>query len=500
MGNHALLVAYDIGTSGVKGSLYTEDGTLICHETSGYDTFYDGFGGAEQNPEDWWEAIKKVTAVLMEYTEGQKISCVSFSGQESGLVLVGKDGKVLCNSMIHCDMRAGKENDQILSWFGDMEFFEITGHKASPGYPLEKLMWVKCNRPELYAQIWKVFNAKDYIVYKMTGAAVTDHTDASFTNLYDISLRGWSDRICQQCGIDRAMFPDIKPSTFIAGYVNQDISAQVGLPEGTAVVLGAGDGQCATVGCGAVRPGKTYNCLGSSSWITTILESPPRDSGMCLETAAHPAGPWANAGGTMQTAGTCWEWAVRSLYPQASREEIEMELLQTAPGAGGVLFLPYLNGERVPFWDSHARGTFIGLTATTTRGDMLRAVLEGIAYNLGLILNVVRRYTEVPEIVIFGGMAKNALFCQILADVYGIPVATLKHADQITSLGAAVIGGVGAGVFQDFSIAERLCQRDRIYTPAEEDVRFYEDKPLLLHDTYRALKDIFKRVISYYSI
>lgn len=497
MNTHTLLVAYDIGTSGVKGSLYTEKGMLIYHGTSGYETFYDGYGGAEQRPKDWWEAIKAVTSELMRYAAGNAISCVSFSGQESGLVLIGQDGQVLRNSMIHCDMRAVKENDRILSWMDDMEFFEITGHKASPSYPLEKLLWVKENEPAIYARIWKVLNAKDYIVYKMTGKVATDYTDASFTNLYDINLRDWSDRICTQCGIDRAILPEIKPSTWIAGYVDQSVSDQMGLPVGTAVVLGAGDGQCATVGCGAVRPGKTYNCLGSSSWITTILEKPPRDSGMCLETAAHPAGPWANAGGTMQTAGACWDWAVHSLYPHALEEEVENELSQTSPGSGGVLFLPYLNGERVPFWDSHARGTFTGISATTTRGDMLRAVLEGVAFNLGLILLVVRRYTDVQEITVFGGMAKNTLFCQILADVYGIPVVTLKHADQITSLGAAVIGGVGAGLFPDFSIAEELCQNDRIYMPVEENVRFYANKPVLLSDAYHALRDIFRRLAPY---
>lgn len=495
--DNRLLIAYDIGTSGVKASLYEEDGTLIYDATSGYDTFYDGNGGAEQNPRDWWEALIKATAGLMGYVGTKRIACVSFSGQESGLVLIDRDGNVLRRSMIHCDMRAVEENESILSRIGDQEFFDITGHKASPGYTLEKMMWVKEHEPGVYDSTYKILNAKDYIVYKMTGAVMTDHTDASFTNFYDISAGSWSKRLCGLCGIDMGKLPDIKRSTCVAGYVGKAVSDATGIPEGTPVVLGAGDGQCATIGCGAVKPGKTYNCLGSSSWITTILERPPKDCGMCLETAAHPAGPWANSGGTMQTAGACWEWAVGTLYPGVGNEQIERELMGTSPGASGVLFLPYLNGERVPFWDSRARGTFIGISATTTRGDLLRSVLEGIAFNLKIILDVAQRYNKVDEITVFGGMAKNRLFCQILSEVYAIPVITLKNAGQITSLGAAVIGGVGAGIYDDFSVAERLCRKDFVFVPEEEHTKFYADKPRLLYESYHALKGIFKQLSSY---
>lgn len=488
------ILAYDIGTSGVKASLYRTDGQLIDESTSYYKTYYDNHTGAEQDPNDWWNGIIYATKELDIKDTNKDIIAISFSGQESGLVLVDKDGHVLRNSMIHCDMRAVRENSEILQNVDDEAFFEITGHKASPSYTLQKFAWVKKNEPEIYHKTYKILNAKDYIIYKLTGQFITDYTDASFTNMYDINLRAWSARLCQIAGIDMNKLPEIKPSTYIAGRISEAVYKETGIKKGTPIVLGAGDGQCASIGCGAIRPGKIYNSIGTSSWITVILDKPPEKCNMCLETAAHPAGEWANSGGTMQTAGASYDWAVNTLYGCITPDQITEELMNTKAGSGGVIFLPYLNGERVPWWDNNARGTFVGITNTTQRADMLRAVLEGVAYNLKIILDVARSYNKADEIIAFGGMTKSNTFCQILADVYGIPVVTLKNPGQITSLGAAIIGGVAVGEYKDFDIAEKLCQRDKIYSPITENVNIYKKKTELLQKCYFALKNIFKEM------
>ncbi len=491
------ILAYDIGTSGVKASMYQTDGKLLKESTSCYDTYYLEDGGVEQIPDDWWNGIIRVSQELDIKDTDKEIVAISFSGQESGLVLVDKYGNVLRNSMIHCDMRSIEENDEILSKVDDDTFFEITGHKASPSYTLQKFAWVKKHEPEIYNKTYKVLNAKDYIVYRMTGQFVTDYTDASYSSMYDINTKTWSEKLCKIAGIDLDKLPEIKPSTYIVGTVSEEVSRETGIKMGIPIVLGAGDGQCASIGCGALKPGKVYNSIGTSSWITVILDKPPKSCNKCLETAAHPAGDWANSGGTMQSAGTSYEWAANMLYGSITSNQIIEELTSTKPGSNGVVFLPYLNGERVPWWDKNARGTFVGITNNTKRADMLRAVLEGVACNLKIIFDVVRQYDKVDEIVAFGGMTKNKLFCQILADTYGIPLVILENSGQITSLGAAIIGGVAVGEYENFEMTESLCKRGDIYFPIESNIAIYERKTEILQKCYWGLKNVFAEMTNF---
>lgn len=489
-----VLLAFDIGTSAMKASMFDVEGHLINEYSYPYETVFLPDGGAEQDPEDWWKGIVDVSGKMAQTNDQYHIAAISFSGQESGLVLVDQSGHVLRHSMIHCDMRAREENNYILSKIDEDEIFKITGHVSSPSYSLAKLLWVKVHQPEIYRQTWKVLNAKDYIVFRLTGRFITDHTDASFTGIYDITERRWSEKLLNVCGIDMEKMPEIYPSTYKAGETNQEFEELTGIRKGVPVIIGAGDGQCASVGCGAVKPGQIYNSLGTSSWITVILKTPPLDCEKCLETAAHPAGDYANSGGTMQTAGTSRDWAVNQLYHQESPDVISQELEGTVPGANNVIFLPYLNGERVPWWDSNARGVFIGISTLTTRADMLRAVLEGIALNLKTILDAAKKYENVEQMIAFGGLAKDKVFCQILADVYEIPVVTLKHPGQITSLGAAIIGGVGSGIYPDFSVAETLTRKECIYYPDKANQELYRKRLSMFKEAYSDLKDLFSEM------
>ena len=488
------ILAFDIGTSSIKASLFGSDGNVYKIYSYEYKTFFDENGGAEQAPDEWWNGVIKICQQISKEIGGDRIAVMSFSGQESGLVLVDENGKIIRNSMIHCDMRAQKEASDLLTYMSEDEFFHITGHVASAGYTVTKLMWVKTNEPTHYHNICKVLNAKDYIVYKLTGIFVTDHTDASFTGMYDINTKKWSEKICTVIGIDMEKLPEIKESTFIAGKTDEHFYKLTQLESGIPVVLGAGDGQCASIGCGAVKPGKIYNSLGTSSWITVILKNVPERCDKCLETSGHPAGDFANSGGTMQTAGTAREWAIQQLYADSKAEIIFEELSQTHPERNKLIFLPYLNGERVPWWDRNARGTFIGINSNTTRADMLRAVLEGIAFNLRIILDVAKRYEKFDQMIAFGGLTKDKIFCQILADIYEMPVVTLKNASHITALGAAIIGGVAVGIYDDFSIAEKLAQKDQIYYPNEKNKQIYEKKYAIFKKSYGSLKAIFQEM------
>ena len=488
------LLAHDLGTSGNKACLYTNKGELIKAETVGYETYYLGGGKIEQNPEDWWKAIVESTRKLIEGIDVSEIKGISFSAQMMGLVCIDRDGRVLRNSMIHSDQRASEESRETQKQISEKDFFAITGHHSGPSYPMQKLMWVKKHEPEIYEKTYKVLNAKDYIVFRMTGKIATDYTDASSTNMFDVPARKWSEKLCRMGGIDMEKLPEVKDSTWVAGTLIPEVAAEMGLAPETKVVLGAGDGMCSSVGCGAIVPGKVYNYIGSSSWITGIFEKPPIGEKMYLEIWAHPAGPWANAGGTMQSAGSAFEWAADTLYGSVASPDIEKELAQTKPGSGGVIFLPYLNGERVPFWNEKARGTFVGISNLTTRADLLRAVLEGVAFNLKMILDETETWMDVKEITVLGGTIRNKLFCQILADVYGIPVVTLKNTSQITSLGAAIIAGVGCGEIDSFESTEGFCTVDRRYYPEKETAEYYAGRSGLLRETYESLVNVFEKL------
>ena len=489
-----LILAHDLGTSGNKASLYSAQGELIGSASASYRTTYLPDGGAEQDPQDWWRAVAASTRALLAETDKGRVGAVSFSGQMMGLVCLDREGRVLRPSMIHLDQRAAEENRLLQEKIGEDEVFRITGHRMGPGFPLQKLMWLKKHENEIYRQTWRVINAKDYIVFKMTGNCMTDFTDASSTGVFDITKREWSGKLIELAGIDGSVLPPVYPSSHVAGLLTEQAAEELGMESGVPVVLGAGDGMCSSVGCGAVRPGKSYNYIGSSSWITCIVEQPPLGEKMYLESWAHPAGPWANAGGTMQSAGACYDWAAKTLYGSASDPAIPQEMAKTRPGSGGVLFLPYLNGERVPFRNEHARGCFVGMNPSTVRADLLRSVLEGVAFNMKLIFDEAREYVIIDEMTLLGGAAASDLFAQMLADVYGVPTLTLENTGQITSLGAAVIGGVGAGLIDSFDRAEHFCRVKRRFDPDPETAAYYRERAKLLPECYGQLIDVFEKL------
>ena len=263
------LIAHDLGTSGNKASLFTTEGQYIGSTISEYGTDYFNANWAEQNPLDWWHAVCETNRLLTRNIDIKDVLAISFSGQMMGCVCVDRQGNVLRKAIIWADMRATKQADQILSKIDKDVFYRTTGHKCSSSYSIEKLMWVRDNEPDIYKNIYKSLNPKDYIVHRLTGKYLTDYSDASGTNAFDLNTFKWSETIFDAAGIDIDKFPEAVPSTYIAGEISEEIAAECGLYPGTKVVMGGGDGMCASVGAGSVSLGKTYNCLGSSSWIAT---------------------------------------------------------------------------------------------------------------------------------------------------------------------------------------------------------------------------------------
>jgi xylulokinase len=456
------LLAHDLGTSGNKATLYDTSGKLAASAVYSYGTAYSHNCRAEQNPEEWWAAVCSTTRALLE-TPGiapADVLCVSFSAQMMGCLLVDGNGAPLRDMITWADARAQKQELWMTERAGMENAYRITGHRLGASYSAAKLLWVKENEPDVYKSAHKMVQAKDYIAFRLTGNLMTDYSDASGTNLLDIEKKAWSQELLDAFRIRRDLLPELRPSTDVAGAVTPEAARACGLPQGTPVVVGGGDGSCACVGAGAVGEGKAYSVIGTSSWISCASGKPHFDEKMRTFNWVHlDPGLYAPCG-TMQAAGLSYQWYKNALCQaecaQAEREGrgayaiLDEEAAGAPAGAGGVLFLPYLIGERSPRWNLDARGAFVGLGASTRKSDMARAVLEGVGFNLRIILETVSAGRPPDSVVMIGGGAKGRTWLQILADIWQTPLAVPAYIEEATSMGAAICGGVGIGLYRDF--------------------------------------------------
>ena len=380
--------------------------------------------------------------------------------------------------------------------------YQITGHRLSASNSAAKLLWVKDNEPENYKRAFKMIHAKDYIIFKLTGEIVSDYSDASGTNLLDIEKRCWSEDLIRAFEIRRNLLPEIYPSTHIAGKVTAQASKLCGLLEGTPVVIGGGDGSCACVGAGVVRAGSAYNVIGSSSWISMASEHPYFDSEMRTFNFVHLDEKLFTPCGSMQAAGYSYAWFRNTLGTEekaagkiagvSAYDILNRGAEKSLPGAGGLLFLPYLLGERSPLWDHTARGAFVGMGISTTKGDMARAVMEGVGYNLKSILEILQNCAEIEKVTMIGGGTKGKLWLQILSDIWQKPLLVPCYLEEATSLGAAICGGVGVGIYPDFTAAERLNQTERIIEPDQSKAAVYNTMYGIFNKTYQQLKPVYQ--------
>lgn len=500
------LLAHDIGTSGNKATLFSIEGDLIKSKTVSYDAHYFNETWVEQNADDWWGAVCESSKGLISDAgiDAKDIVSVSFSGQMMGCLCVDKEGSPLRPSIIWADLRAHKQVQQIEKEISQKDFYYISGHRNTASYGIQKLMWIRDNEPEIYKKTYKVFNAKDYIVFKLTGKFYTEPSDANSFGCFDLKNFKWSDKILKCTGIDGEKLPEIVPSTHVAGEVTRKAAEQTGLAEGTPVVMGGGDGVAANIGCGSISPGKTYCCMGTSAWITTTARQPVFDEQMRTVTWAHVIPGLYAPNGTMQYAGGSFSWVKNIICSMESEmakmmgaspyDYMNQMVEKSAAGAGGVIFLPYMLGERAPRWDPYAKGAWLGLKPENTRGDILRSVLEGITMNLSICLDVLRTKTKIDEITVVGGGARSEIWQQIMADIYDAEIKVPRLLEEGGSMGAAVIGGVGAGVYQDFSAIEHFIKIDKVRIPDKESVERYREIKEIFDKYYFALKEVTKEM------
>ncbi len=498
------LLAHDLGTSGNKATLFSTEGKLIRSVIRSYNVSYFNNNWAEQDPDDWWKAVCETTKEILSGMDKSKIAAVSFSGQMMGCLCVDKSGKPLRKAIIWADQRAVKEAAFLEEKIGQKKYYTITGHRISASYGLQKLMWIKNNEPEVYKNTYKVLNSKDYIILKLTGEYVTDYSDATGTCLLDLKHYTWSEELIRTAGIDGSKLPDLHRSTDIIGSVSREAAKETGLAAGTAVVCGGGDGVCATVGAGCIEEGAAYSIVGSSAWISMTSKEPIFDEKMRTFNWAHIIPGYVAPCGTMQAAGVSYNWLKNEICTEETEEaekqgtnpyEIINERIKKSPaGANGLLFLPYLLGERSPRWNPNARAAFIGLLAQHRREDMLRAVLEGVTMNLNIILDVFKEYYDVSELIVIGGGAKGDVWRQIMADVYNTRILTPNYLEEATSMGAAVTGGVGTGIFKDFTVIKKFIQIKDINEPSKENHLRYKKLIPVFDESYYALTSIYEKL------
>lgn len=492
-----MIVAHDLGTSADKASLHDDSGRLLASTTVPYPTRFSAGGVAEQDPEDWWQAVGQATRGLLStggYPAGD-VRAIVLSGQMMGAVFLDAAHRPLRPAFIWADHRSEPQARRLRAAMGDQEAYALLGHRVHTTYTLPKLMWVREHEPEVWSRTRKVCLAKDFVNARLTGALVTDHSDASSTNAYDLCAGTWASGMLEAGGIGAEVLPEIVPSTTVLGGVTAEAARHTGLRAGTPVVVGGGDGPMASVGAGAVLPASgSYVCLGTSAWVAFSADEPVFDPLRRSFTFRHVVPGQFVPTATMQAAGACLQWVVDLLEPGGGPDRFPRLLAEAATGQGaeaGLYFLPYLLGERSPHWDASATGTFLGLQRHHGRGDLVRAVLEGVAFNLRSCLDAFAASgIPVAAVDLIGGAASSDVWLQVLADVWGIPVRRREVREEATSLGAAVTALVAIGAC-GFDSAPALSATE---TPVDPDPRrslAYREEHLVFLDAYDRLAGWF---------
>lgn len=500
MAQQSFILAHDLGTTGNKATLFDASGELVGSVLVTYPTAYPQPNWAEQNPDDWWGAVCRATQRLLSehaIVPG-RIAAVTFSGQMMGCVPVDAQGQALRSCIIWADQRAQEEADLLAQRLSPDAVYRCTGHRISPAYSAPKILWVRRHQPDIYrAAVW-FLQPKDYVVLRLTGVAATDYSDASGTLLFDLATRQWNTAFLTALELRAEQLPPPHPSTAVVGTVTPAAAAATGLQAGTPVVIGGGDGACAGVGAGVVEPGEAYCYIGTSAWVSISSDAPVIDPAARTVTFHHLHPARYAPMGTMQSAGGARDWAWALLRAQGGDLDDGLELDRgaesVAPGAGGVLFLPYLMGERSPHWNPLARAAWLGMAMPTGKAELARAVLEGVALNLASILNGLREQVAgIDRVRLIGGGSRSPLWRQILADCFGLPVQTLALKSEATGWGAAVAGGIGAGLYT-WATAAAHAQVTETVEPDPARAAFYRELAAIYADSYAALAPLYARL------
>ncbi len=456
-----VFLGLDVGTSGVKALLVRPPGDVAGSATVPLAMSTPHPGWAEQEPAAWWHAVGEAVRTALGRVPGASVVAVGISGQMHSSVFLDARGEVIRPALLWCDGRTTAECREITERAGGEDRLrDLVCNPALEGFTLPKVLWLRRHEPQAFARLAKVLLAKDYVRYRLTGALASEPSDASGTLMFDTARRRWSREMLEAVDLPSSLLPDLGESAEILGRVTDDAAAFTGLAAGTPVVGGGGDNACGAAGVGAVAPGRTVASWGTSGTVLAPMSEPRVDPRMRAHTFCHVApGRWYLIG-VVLSAGSAFAWyrdqfAREYADPAQANQALRQEAATVAPGAEGVTFLPYLQGERTPHRDAALRGALLGLSLAHTRAHVTRAVLEGVAFALRDSVEILRELQlPVTEMLLTGGGAQHALLRQIQADVFGLPVRTVNR-EEGSAYGAALLAGIGAGAFPDLEAAVR---------------------------------------------
>ncbi|HEY6448349.1 MAG TPA: xylulokinase [Acidobacteriaceae bacterium] len=454
-----MFLGMDVGTGGTRAVLVNGQGQLIASASAEHAPFRVAHPGwAEQDPEDWWRAAQEAIRAVLAQAPSAPVEALALTGQMHGAVMLDKDGRVLRPSLIWCDTRTQPQCDWLHAQFGPGEkgrekLIELTANPALPNFTLTKLLWVKEHEPEIFAKIAHVLCPKDYVRYRLTGTYAMDVQEASGTLLLDVAHRRWSKEVAKVAGIPESWLPELFESPEICAKISAEAAHCTGLAAGTPVAAGAGDQGAGAVGMGILDPGSVSATIGTSGVVFAATAAPTRDPHGRLHTFCHAVpGRW-HVMGVTQAAGLSLRWLKETLAPDQTYDQLTAQAAQIPPGSDGLLWTPYLLGERTPHLDGTATAAFVGITATTTRAHFTRAVLEGVAYSLKDTFTLFAELgIPVKGVRLGGGGARGPLWREIQANIYGYSCERLT-AEEGGAFGAALLAGVGAGHWRDLEAA-----------------------------------------------
>jgi len=472
------IIAYDLGTGGSKASLYDLDGACISTTFVSYETVYPDAGWHEQRPEDWWNAIVESTHRLLEEsgTAGSDIECLAISGQSLGVIPVDKEGRLLRETTpIWSDTRAVRQTVDFFKRTEEKRWYMTTGNGFPAAcYSVFKVMWYRDVEPEMFSRVHRIIGSKDYINLKLTGRILTDFSYASGSGVYDLAAWKYDPQLIRSSGLPEEIFPTIVPSTEIVGTLCAAAAEALGLPRSVKVACGGVDNSCMALGARNTEEGRVYTSLGSSSWIAVSSKKPVLDAAARPYVFAHVVPGLFTSAVSIFAGGSSFRWIRDVLFAGGSYDAMN-ELAASSPvGANKLLFNPSLAGGSSQEPSPNIRGAFAGIDLRHTRADLVRAGMEGIALNLGAVLEVLRRFVPLSnEMLMVGGGSKSRLWRQIFADVYRMDCVKTNVDQEAATLGAAAVAAVGAGLWKSFARVDEAHTVESVQKPIPANVVTY---------------------------
>lgn len=481
------ILGIDLGTSSVKAMLFDAEQGVIAVRAEEYGVDIAHPGWAQQSPALWWESLVRVLRWLeSHYREAYRSVCaVGYSGQMHGMVLTDAKGQPVRPAVIWLDQRAGRQLEEIGAALSEEDMGNVFCNRVSSGFAFPSLLWVREQEPEIFARAAHFLSPKDYIRYKMTREIGAEVVDASSTTLFATGERDWAWEVIDRFHLPPQMFPKVHESAGIAGTVTAQCEAQTGLPAGIPVIYGSGDQPAQSIGNGVIGPGRIISNIGTGGQISAFSSRPAYDKKLRTNTFCHAIrDAWTIFGATL-CSGMSLSWAKNKVFRAGSYEEINAAVAAVSPGADGLIYLPYLSGERTPHMNPDARGVFFGMTLGQEQGHFLRAVMEGVTYSLRDCLGILQELgVDAPEIIASGGATASPQWMQMQADILGKPVRVSRVKEQ-ACLGSCLLAAVGTGVLPSL---EEACGRfalmdERVYLPDAANADVYREG----YDTYRRL-------------